>query len=212
MPEVPPHISAILSALRFSHPSREALRTLTDSEWNDLLSRWGILRLMVPLRQVCGDDLPEWVSSRIDRNLADNALRFERIKVVYEEFARALRETGAEHLVIKGFAQEPGFVEHPRQRLQSDIDIYCPPESLNAARALIDEQTIRIDPVWWIVAGTSVTVQRPAAIRPGRRKCRELKLIKQLRLRAIGVAASRADVGFAGHLVSMPSRTARKRA
>jgi predicted MFS family arabinose efflux permease len=139
MRDVPSHISTMLSALRFSDPSPEALRTLTDSQWNDLLSRWGILRLMIPLRQVCGDDLPEWVRSRIDRNLVDNALRFERIKTVYGEFADALRGTGAEHLVIKGFAQEPGFVEHPRQRLQSDIDIYCPPESMIRARDVLSD-------------------------------------------------------------------------
>ena len=78
-----------------------------------------------------------WVRSQIDRNLADNAQRFERIKAVYCEFANALRDTGAEHLVVKGFAQSPDFVEHPRFRLQSDIDAYCPPESISRAREVL---------------------------------------------------------------------------
>jgi hypothetical protein len=41
--------------------------------------------------------------------------------------AKAFDEIQIEHLVIKGFAQYPGYVEDPRLRMQSDIDIYCPP-------------------------------------------------------------------------------------
>ena len=82
----------------------------------------------------CGDQLPTWVRSRIEQNVADNTLRFERIKKIYEEFVEAFGDAGAEHVVIKGFAQSPDFVEHPRFRLQSDIDIYCPPESICRAR------------------------------------------------------------------------------
>jgi len=134
VPDIPPNVTAVLTALKFRGSRRESLRTLTDAEWENLLSRWEILRLMVPLRHICGDDLPEWVRSRIDQNLADNAQRFERIKAVYSDFRNALRDSGAEHLVVKGFAQWPGFVDHPRFRLQSDIDVYCPPDSIYRAR------------------------------------------------------------------------------
>ena len=134
MHDIPPHITAVLSALKFSGSRREPLRALSDSEWEDFLSRWGILRLMIPLRRTCGDFLPEWVRSRIDLNLADNAQRFERTKVVYLECADALRDIGADHIVLKGFAHSPDFVDHPRFRPQSDIDIYCPPESIRDAR------------------------------------------------------------------------------
>ena len=134
MPDIPPPIAAVLSALRFCGSRRESLRALTDPEWESVLSRWEIRRLMIPLRQACGHDLPEWVRSRIDQNLADNAQRFDHIKTVYLTFANALRDTGAEHVVVKGFAQWPDFVENPRSRLQSDIDVYCPPESIDQAR------------------------------------------------------------------------------
>jgi MFS family permease len=134
MPDIPSHVMAVLSALRFRGDRREGLRNLTASEWEDLLSRWTIHRLMIPLWQTCGDDLPEWVWARIDQSLADNGERLERIKADYSDFAKALRETSVEHLVIKGFTLWPGFVEHPRFRLQSDIDVYCPPESILAAR------------------------------------------------------------------------------
>lgn len=133
MANIPSHVSATLSALKFQGEETEILRSLNDSEWQDLFCRWQVSRLLIPLRQRCGNKLPEWVRSQIDRNLADNAERFERIKIVYARFTDALRDRGAEHLVIKGFAQWPGFVEHPRFRLQSDIDVYCPPESIPPA-------------------------------------------------------------------------------
>ncbi len=133
MPSLPSHIAAMLEALKFSGARRETLQSVTDSEWNDLLSRHNFVRLTVPLRRVCGDDLPDWVRSRIDQNIADNILRFERVKAVYLEAALALREAGAEHLVVKGFTHWPDYVEHPWLRLQGDIDLFCPPESIDCA-------------------------------------------------------------------------------
>lgn len=137
MSEMPRHITALLAALKFSGPQPEALRNLTDSEWEDLLSRWEFVRLTVLLRHVCGDILPDWVRSLMDLNLSDNAERFERIKGVYSDFVDAFGETGAQHLVLKGFTQWPGYVDHPRLRLQSDIDIFCPPESIFRARDVL---------------------------------------------------------------------------
>jgi predicted MFS family arabinose efflux permease len=134
MAEVSQDITAVLAALNFRDSRREALRAVTDSEWKGLLSRWRILHLMIPLRQVCGGELPGWVRSQLDQNLANNAERFRNIQVVYSEFADALRAKNLEHLVIKGFAQSPDFVEHPRLRFQGDIDVYCPPESIFPVR------------------------------------------------------------------------------
>ncbi|HXW61041.1 MAG TPA: MFS transporter [Candidatus Acidoferrales bacterium] len=130
MPMIPTNVAAIISALQFQGGQRQALGRLTDSQWQDLFCCWEIARLLIPLRQRYGSELPEWVRSRIDRNLADNRERFERIRRAYADFAEASQARGGEHLVIKGFAQWPDFVEHPRFRLQSDIDVYCPPTSM----------------------------------------------------------------------------------
>ncbi len=137
----PAHIQTLLSALRFQDAGREAVRTLTGQEWVDLFTRWDVQQLLIPLRRDCsgGADLPEWVRSRIDRNLIANAERLARIQAAYSHFSRALGETGAGHLVIKGFTLWPGFVDHPRYRLQSDIDIYCPPDSILRARDTLRE-------------------------------------------------------------------------
>ena len=135
MPKIPPHFTAMLQALRFRAAPLEALRGLTQSEWKDLLSRRESVRLTVLLSQVCGEDvLPKWVRSQIDRSLLSNAERFEHIKAVYSDLANAFGETGAEHVVLNGFARWPGYVEHPRFRWQSGIEFYCPPESVLLVR------------------------------------------------------------------------------
>lgn len=137
--DAPIHVKAVLSALQFQESSAEGLGILTDAQWKDLLTRWDFHRCMVPLRQTCGAEVPEWVRSEIDLRLADNLERLERIKADYARFSSALICVGAQHLVIKGFTLWPGFVDHPRFRLQSDIDVYCPPESILAARDALVE-------------------------------------------------------------------------
>jgi hypothetical protein len=129
--------SFLLGALQFREPRREGLRDVTDSEWETVLSSWQTARLALPLRQDGGDDLPDWVRSRIDTYLSDIALRFERIEAVYSTVAKALRDVDADHVVIKGFSLWPGYAQHPRFRPQGDIDLYCPPESILRARDVL---------------------------------------------------------------------------
>jgi hypothetical protein len=127
-----PHF--ILGALQFQDARRETLRKVPDAEWSRVLSDWHVVRLTLPLRQECGDELPAWVRERIDVFLADNALRLERIKNVYLRAANALKEAGTDHVVIKGFSLWPGYSDHPKYRPQSDVDLYCPSETILRAR------------------------------------------------------------------------------
>lgn len=135
--ELPSDASATISALRFSGADSGPLCALTSAEWSNLLTRHEFLRLTIPLRQTRAEQMPVWVQSRVDGHIADNVSRLERIKSDYREIAQVLREAGAGHLVIKGFAQWPGFTDHPCFHLQSDIDLYCPRESIEAARDAI---------------------------------------------------------------------------
>jgi hypothetical protein len=126
--------SSVLDAMSFCSPRPEALRTLSDAEWLALLTNWETARLTLLLRQTCGDELPDWVKSRVDVYLSDTALRFERIKTGYSNVAKALACADAEFVVVKGFTLWPGYAEHPRFRPQNDVDLYCPPESIFRAR------------------------------------------------------------------------------
>jgi len=131
MPGIP---ASVLGALSFRNPRPEALRTLPDVQWLALLTNWETARLTLLLRQTHGDDLPDWVKSRVDVYLSDTALRFERIKTGYSNVANALSPAKAEFVVVKGFTLWPGYSEHPRFRPQSDVDLYFPPESIFRAR------------------------------------------------------------------------------
>jgi hypothetical protein len=133
MSVLPNHISAVLRALRFQDSDPKSLESLSEAEWKKLLSSWDVVCLMIPLRRLHGPALPESVRSHIDKNIEDNTERFRRILETYAEVAEALRDANVEHVVLKGFAQWPDYCEHPRFRFQSDIDLYCPPESIKSA-------------------------------------------------------------------------------
>ena len=132
-PRIPKRCVSALRALQLRSPNFEGLLSLTESDWNDLLNRPEIARLMIALAQKCAPRMPGWVLDRIDRNIACTAERFQRIKLEYAEIADALRAAGIDHLVVKGFSLCPDFVEHPRFRSQSDVDIFCLPESVERA-------------------------------------------------------------------------------
>lgn len=134
MRSLPPHVTAVLEALSFGHSRRDGLRAMTDSEWKHILSHWGFVRLTLPLRHRCGDDLPLWVREQIDHYIDDNTERFRRIRQSYIQIGAALDAANVEHVVLKGFAQWPAYMLSPRFRAQSDIDLYCPTESILRAR------------------------------------------------------------------------------
>lgn len=123
----------MLAALQFQDARPEGLRSLTTEDWDELLTRAEFARLMIPLSQTCPEFLPDWVLARVERNIAATAERFERIKSDYAAIAAALEKAGVGHLILKGFALCPDFVAHPRFRMQSDIDIFCPPREVERA-------------------------------------------------------------------------------
>src|SRR5277367_639453 len=134
MRQIPHYVQCLLSALQFRNADPEALRSLDEPQWQQLLQFCDLAHLTFPLWRNSGKALPGWVRERIERNAADNTKRFDRIKQVYLELAKALDDVHADYLVLKGFAQYPGYVEDPRLRMQSDIDLYCPAESIFRAR------------------------------------------------------------------------------
>ena len=134
MPKPPQHIRAVLSALTFSRGRPENLRSLDDTAWSALLAYTDSTHLTLHLAARCRDFLPDWVRERVTKNLADNSVRFERIKSAYHEIASAFGQGAVDHIVLKGFCQWPDYSGDVRHRLQSDIDLYCPSESILRAR------------------------------------------------------------------------------
>jgi hypothetical protein len=127
-------LPALLSALQFRSARAEGLQALDESEWPELLEFCDLAHLTLPLWRNCADLLPDWVRERMEQNASDNAKRFDNVKRVHLELAKALENVQVEYLVLKGFAQYPGYVEDPRLRMQSDIDLYCPSGSILRAQ------------------------------------------------------------------------------
>lgn len=134
MPSLPGYVTALVSALNFRHPQPELLRTLDDSDWHRLLVFGDQMHLTIPLAQACNNYCPGWVRARVERNIADNARRFQTIKTTYVEVADALTRARVEHLVLKGFTKTPEYAPDPRHRIQSDIDLFCPAGCVFRAR------------------------------------------------------------------------------
>ena len=134
MPNTPRYVTALISTLNLKSPQPDLLRALDDSEWQQLLVFGDHMHLTIPLAQAWSEYCPAWVRSRVEQNIADNARRFQAIKTTYMEVAGKLREAHIDHVVLKGFTKCPEYAPDPRHRVQSDIDLFCPPETVFRAR------------------------------------------------------------------------------
>src|SRR5579871_1740634 len=89
-PRLPPEVRALLVALQFENPDTTPLKRLTQEEWASLLAFCKTANLTLPLALLPMKGFPDWVVERLTTNLADNALRFDRVKATYREIAEAL--------------------------------------------------------------------------------------------------------------------------
>ena len=66
------------------------------SQWDKLLAFCDRTHLTLPLAARRPANLPEWVTQRLDQNLADNAERWRRMQSAYTEVANAFKTAGLE--------------------------------------------------------------------------------------------------------------------
>jgi hypothetical protein len=127
------HLPAVLKALRFHGRSTRELEAIPEKAWPSLLDATDRAHLTLALGVRCRESLPESVRLRIDRNLADNAARHDRLIATQSQISDALSLYGIEYVVLKGLSQSPLYVDDSRQRPQYDIDIYVPGDAMSAA-------------------------------------------------------------------------------
>ncbi len=137
-PLLPRHFAALMDSLQLRGASTDALLQLERRDWEKLLDFCDLAHLALALGQVVSPDLPSWVLRRLEKNTADNALRYQRALATYVEAAEALRQSGTPHLVLKGFSQAPDYVKHPRLRMQCDLDFYCPKSYIPQAQKSLE--------------------------------------------------------------------------
>jgi hypothetical protein len=137
---MPTPLMKAVRSLHFRQDRRAELNTIDPRQWPALLELTDRSQITLPLGIRCRDYLPDSVRSRIDRNLAGNAARHELIDAEYRLIADTLRARSIDFIVLKGPSQiAPLYVQDACHRPQYDIDLYCPPGSVDSAReALFD--------------------------------------------------------------------------
>jgi len=130
---IPANVAALLAALQCKDASPEPLELLTDTEWQELLSFCDLSHLTLVVARLKNGRFPPWVVERLKKNISDNELRFDRVRATYREVALAFQTAHVKHIVLKGFTHYPDYVSHPSLRMQSNIDLYCPPEFIDRA-------------------------------------------------------------------------------
>lgn len=135
--EIPRPFAAALAALRFDEPSTAALEQLTDDEWRDCLNACDRGRLTLLLAERAADAMPEAVAERVEHNLADNHRRLRRLEDDYLRVALQLGAAGIDHVLLKGFTQQPAFSPDRSRRPQYDLDLYFRAAGVHRARDLI---------------------------------------------------------------------------
>jgi predicted MFS family arabinose efflux permease len=136
---IPPYALAVMEALRFSGADGSRLGALAEADWSKLLAFCDRAQLTLTLNHVCRNTFPQWVQDRIDQNVRDYGLRFERLETSLLEIANMLESRGIEFIVLKGVAHSPYFTPDPLLRVQGDIDILCNQRSVIAARDALAE-------------------------------------------------------------------------
>jgi Uncharacterised nucleotidyltransferase len=132
---MPSALLPVIRGLRFTDAQPDRLNLIGDAGWRRLLPLTDRSQLTLPLGVRCREYLPEWVRDRIDGNLANNAIRQERIAKTYHRIASTFSAREIEFAVLKGFSHYPLYCADLRHRPQYDLDLYCPPDQIERAYA-----------------------------------------------------------------------------
>ena len=119
---LPAGAAATLAALHLAEPRPEALARLKDGERAAALDFCHHAGLTLLVREV--------QPAATARDAANNLLRLRLLEETY----RQLAALPVECLAIKGIAHCELFGIRPEDRAQSDIDLYCPRETVETAR------------------------------------------------------------------------------
>lgn len=156
---LPDYALAVLEALSCGKPSSLRLKGLSEADWAPCLAFCDRRQLTLMLGHYCRPALPPWVVKRIDQNRSDYSTRFEGLKADLGQIADLLEQRGITYVLLKGPSHSPHFTPDPILRVQGDIDIWCQPDQLMAARDVLLELGYR-------PMGKSEGRHLPAMIRP----------------------------------------------
>ncbi|MGO9009972.1 MAG: MFS transporter [Bryobacteraceae bacterium] len=134
---IPSGPAAALAALHLAEPELGAVRLLTDRDWRRALDYCDRSHLTLALHRAARDAMPDWVRERTDRNAAQNQQRLRRTEAAYRSAARRLNASQIEFLALKGITHCALLGTPAAERVQYDLDLFSPPESVHAAEAAL---------------------------------------------------------------------------
>jgi len=134
---IPAGPAAALAALHLASADLKPMGRLTDRDWRRALQYCDRSHLTLPLRRVARDAMPDWVRERTDRDAVKNQERLRRTEAAYSSIARCLGAGGVEFLALKGITHCALFGTPAADRVQYDIDLFTPIESVYAAEAAL---------------------------------------------------------------------------
>jgi len=138
-PRLPRGAAAVLAALHFSEPRPEALSGLSEAEWRQALDFSDRSQLTLALRQAARERFPRPVGDRTDADAAKNLVRLAAIRQLYADLSGLLARAGVEFVALKGITQCAFTGMRPEDRVQYDVDLYCPQQTVYAARDALAE-------------------------------------------------------------------------
>jgi hypothetical protein len=170
----------IIRALRFRDADCEGLERLARTDWKSLVSVADAAHLTVPLATCWRSHFPIDGQRYLDDVLERNAVRHARLIAAYGEIAAAFTQNNVRFVVLKGLSHWPYYVDDPQQRYQSDMDFYCPPESLDTSREVlaalgyesvhprdvspVDHLPVMIRKTGWLWRGDYYDPDRPSSV------------------------------------------------
>ena len=137
--------AAVLASLHMRDPRPDALAVLTDAEWRRAIEFADSSLLTLPLRRAAPKVLPRWLVERLAEDAAKNCLRLGSATELYSALDERFHASGIPYLALKGLAHCPQFGTPAESRVQYDIDLYVPPDSV--ARASRDVLTLGFEPL-----------------------------------------------------------------
>ena len=126
-----------MAALHLQDPRLDGLGRLTERQWREALDFCDHSRLTLLLRDTARDAMPHWVRERTDDNAARNTERLRRLEKLYRTLAGELATADLEFVALKGITHGALFGVRPESRMQYDIDLFAPPEHVQAARDVL---------------------------------------------------------------------------
>ncbi len=141
-------IQCIMESLRVTGPQEESLarlKTFSRRDWKQALT-WldesglglYLLRRLTDLQSF--EALPAEIRTQFQLNQATNQRRLTIMKEEFASLNRHFTAAGVDYVVLKGFALVPEFCPDAALRSQYDYDFLVRPESLRAAREILQTQ------------------------------------------------------------------------